>query len=305
MTETPSPSSPKVCSYEGSGYRTEFWEGQGRDYEDRTERVALRRLLPPQGRRLLEVGAGFGRLTDEFKGYDQVILLDYSSTLLREAQQRLGKSDRYVYVAANLYQSPINDGVCDAATMIRVLHHMADAPAALAQVRRSLAPQAVFILEFANKRNVKAILRHLVRRQANSPFDRTPLEFVELNFNFHPQYVYDVLSSLDFEITRVLALSYLRVGLLKRAIPTDWLVKVDAILQHTGAWGAFSPSVFTRNVVQSTTPAANFDGPLFKCPQCGATDWLEDSHKLHCNHCDTDWAIEDGIYNFKSPINAD
>ncbi|NJO83820.1 MAG: hypothetical protein HC828_14170 [Blastochloris sp.] len=58
------PQPPKICDYEGSNYRTEFWEGRGREYEDQVERIALRRLLPPEGgRRLLEIGAGFGRLT--------------------------------------------------------------------------------------------------------------------------------------------------------------------------------------------------------------------------------------------------
>ena len=71
----------RICDYEGSNYRTEFWEGKDRDYEDRVERVALRRMLPPQGRRLLEIGAGFGRLTDEYAAFDQVAgdLIDFLS----------------------------------------------------------------------------------------------------------------------------------------------------------------------------------------------------------------------------------
>ena len=42
-------SRPRICDYEGSNYRTEFWEGKGRDYEDQVERIALRRLLPQNG----------------------------------------------------------------------------------------------------------------------------------------------------------------------------------------------------------------------------------------------------------------
>jgi len=30
-----------VIDYEGSGYRTDFWEGQGREYEDAVERLTL------------------------------------------------------------------------------------------------------------------------------------------------------------------------------------------------------------------------------------------------------------------------
>ena len=49
---------PDIIDYEGSTYRSDFWEDANRDYEDRVERIALRRLLPGGGRRLLEVGAG-------------------------------------------------------------------------------------------------------------------------------------------------------------------------------------------------------------------------------------------------------
>ena len=58
----------EICDYEGSSYRTDFWEGQGRQYEDMAERLALRKLLPPAGARLVEIGAGFGRLVDLYGG---------------------------------------------------------------------------------------------------------------------------------------------------------------------------------------------------------------------------------------------
>src|SRR5512133_120502 len=140
---------PPVCSYEGSDYQARFWDQGGRAYEDGAEAVALRRLLPASGARLLELGAGAGRNTPRYQGFEQVVLLDYSRTQLEQAQQRLGRSERYLYVAADIYRLPFAPGAFDAATMIRTLHHMADAPRALEQVRQSLLPGAVFILEFA------------------------------------------------------------------------------------------------------------------------------------------------------------
>jgi len=92
----------EICDYEGSRYRTEFWEGQGREYEDRAERIALRKLLPPHGRRLIEIGAGYGRLADLYQGYDEVLLLDYALSQLQQARGRLG-NDRFHYIAADLY----------------------------------------------------------------------------------------------------------------------------------------------------------------------------------------------------------
>ncbi|MCY4410228.1 MAG: hypothetical protein OXC27_07170, partial [Caldilineaceae bacterium] len=67
-TDAAAPAGVPVIDYEGSGYRLDFWEGQGREYEDAVERIALQRLLPPQGRRIAEIGAGFGRLADLYLG---------------------------------------------------------------------------------------------------------------------------------------------------------------------------------------------------------------------------------------------
>jgi SAM-dependent methyltransferase len=290
-----------VIDYEGSKYRTDFWEGKGRNYEDTVERTALRRLLPPQGKRLLELGAGFGRLTNEYAGYDQVVLLDYSHSLLQEAQAHLGREARFVYVAANIYELPLANGVCDAATMIRVLHHFADVPKAFQQIRAALAPGASFILEFANKRNLKAMARYAFGRQSWSPYSDEPIEYVELNFDFHPRYIYQALDAADFTTTRKLAVSYLRLGILKKTLPTRVLGAIDGVLQHTGAIGNFSPSVFTHNIAIGNTPS-RLEGPLFKCPKCASTDLEETPDSMKCPDCGAVYLVRDGIYDFRKPI---
>lgn len=295
---------PQICDYEGSGYRTEFWEGQGRDYEDRTERIALRRLLPPGGRRIAHLGAGFGRMTNELGGYEQVIVLDYSRTMLQDAQKLLGREDRFIYVAADVYKLPLMPGSCDVALMERVIHHIADVPAVLQQIRSILVPNAHFVLEYASKRNLKAMLRYLLRRQDWNPFDLEPVEFVELNFDFHPQYMATCLSDAGFTTERRLALSYFRLGLLKRLIPTAILTALDSILQPTGQLAPFSPSVFTLNRVVGDTPSAALDGPLFKCLTCGSPLEQQGDHMV-CANEDGQWAIRDGIYDFKEPISGD
>ncbi len=107
---------------------------------------------------------------------------------------RLGTDKRYIYVAADIYHLPLADGSCDAAVMERVIHHMADVPAALRQIRAALAPGSPFVLEYASKRNLKAIVRYALRRQTWSPFDLEPVEFVKLNFDFHPAYMAQLLA---------------------------------------------------------------------------------------------------------------
>ncbi|MEY4221998.1 MAG: hypothetical protein RL334_640, partial [Chloroflexota bacterium] len=93
-----------VCDYTHSNYQQEFWGQGARAYEDLAERIALRKLLPRGGQLCLEVGAGAGRLTDELQAFGRVVLLDYSRTQLQQAQARLGRSARFIYVAADVYQ---------------------------------------------------------------------------------------------------------------------------------------------------------------------------------------------------------
>jgi len=297
---------PPICDYEGSDYQTSFWDQGGRAYEDRAEAIALKRLLTKQGRLLLELGAGAGRNTPRYTGFDRIVLLDYSRTQLEQAQQRLGKSDRYIYVAADVYRLPFIDGLFDAATMIRVLHHMADAPKALGQVKNVLGSNGVFILEYANKLNLKAILRYLLGRQKWSPLTLEPVEFVKLNFDFHPKAVRNWLENLGFTIEQTLTLSYFRVGLLKRLVPTSILVFLDSLLQWTGNWWQFSPSVFVKTVRRNGIPPSVYrqDTILsyFKCPDCGYSPLMDKTAYLECPSCGKKWRVRDGIYDFREPI---
>ena len=290
---------PPVCSYEGSDYQTSFWDQGGRQYEDRTEAIALKRLLPAGGKLMLELGAGAGRNTPRYAGYERIVVLDYSRTQLEQAQQRLGLSEKYIYVAADVYRLPFVDGLFDGATMIRVLHHMADAPKALTQVRDVMGPNGVFILEFANKLNLKAMLRYWLGRQKWSPFTLEPVEFVELNFDFHPKAVRQWLTGLGFRIERALTLSHFRMGLLKRLVPTGILVFFDSLFQWTGAWWQWTPSVFVRAVRQGGTASA---GGFFKCPQCGSSALEEGPGGLTCPGCGSRWEVRDGIYDFREPM---
>ena len=294
MTNDPT---PPVCDYEGSDYQTSFWERGGRAYEDAVEGIALRRLLPPSGRLLLELGAGAGRNTPRYAGFERVVLVDYSRTQLEQARQRLGDSSRYVYVAADIYRLPFVPGLYDAATMIRTLHHMADGHRALAQIRQTLQPGAAFILEFANKQNLKAILRYALRRQSWSPFSPEPVEFARLNFDFSPATVRSWLRSCNFSIERQLTVSHLRMGFLKRWAPLGLLVNLDALFQWSGNWWQLTPSVFVKAQAQGNTPRAAQDD-FFRCLACD-TALPESPTGLVCPTCGKHWPCQDGIYDFR------
>ena len=297
MTDT-----PPVCNYEGSDYQTSFWDKGGRAYEDACEAIALKKLLPPHGQHLLELGAGAGRNTPRYTGYSQITLLDYSRTQLLQARQRLGDSPRYRYVAADIYHLPFVNDAFDGATMIRTLHHMADAPKALTEIRRVLALDASFILEYANKRNWKSMLRYWLKRQTWSPFTLEPEEFAALNFDFHPDAIKSWLKVAGFKVEKTLTVSHFRLGFLKRGLPTRLLAGLDGALQWTGSFAQFTPSVFVGTHAIGGGLQTKADA-LFACPACGTA--LQNTPPLiTCPNCGHTYPLTDGIYDFRlnSPI---
>jgi len=186
----------------------------------------------------------------------------------------------------------------DGATMIRVLHHIAEPPQALQQVRRIMQKQGVFILEFASKLNLKAILRFILRKQDWNPFTLDPVEFVALNFDFHPKAVRGWLKDSDFNLVRQLTVSHFRIGFLKRIIPTKLLVALDSLAQLTGDWWQLTPSVFTKSFAAGGTHISTTGG-FFQCPRCQHPLAEENSDSLICIGCGKKWPIVDGIYDFR------
>ncbi len=299
---------PRICDYEGSRYRTDFWKDQDREYEDRVERVAMQKLLPPRGERLLEVGAGFGRLADLYQGYRQVVLTDYARTQLEQARDYLADDDRFIYVVADVYHMPFVDNLFESLTMVRVMHHLADVPAALTELQRITAPNGAAVIEHASKFHLKSLLRWLLRRQDWNPFDRAPLEFVELNFNFHPAWMRQQFEAVGFCIKNTRTLSHYRLNLLKRLLPTSLLVTLDSWAQPTGNWWQLSPSIFLQ--AQAQKPKGSSATSFFRCPACSSPDLAQVKSDvksdretvLTCQGCRRRWSLKDGIYDFKTPL---
>jgi ubiquinone/menaquinone biosynthesis C-methylase UbiE len=298
---------PPVIDYEGSKYSTEFWN-PAREYEDRAERIAIRALLPPRGGRLIDIGAGAGRLGNLYLGYDEVILMDYARSTIVEARDRWGHDPRFKFVAADLYALPFVDGVFDSVVMIRVIHHIVAVPRALGNIRAIMKPGGVFVFEFANKRNLKAIARYLVRKQQWSPFAEKPIEFVELNFDFHPAWMKQQLREAGFAIQQTRAVSTFRLGALKRLFGAKRLASIDGAVQRPFAPLAISPSMFTLCTPHPLDPPLLFQERgmggevVFACPTCRSplpAQPVDD--ELSCPN-DHRWSTREGILDFKTPL---
>jgi len=285
-----------ICDYEGSDYQSTFW-GQGREYEDLAERIALRKLLPASGERLAEIGAGFGRLADLYGGFRQVILLDPARSMLLQAQERLGQDPRFLYVRGAVHNLPLADSACDTAVMVRVMHHLQDVAGALGEIARVLVSDGLFVGEYANKRNLKAIGRYFLRRQVWSPFAPEPVEFAPLHFDFHPAWIAARLRGAGLTCERELTVSTFRLGLLKRGVPPPTLAALDGVLQDVGGRWKLSPSVFLRARAPAK-PSRPLPQSPFRCPACHSPDLTEGASALACDGCGRHWSLNNGIYDF-------
>lgn len=289
---------PDVCDYEVATYRKSFWENQRREFEDGSEHAALQSLLP-RGNRIIDLGAGFGRMADLYQDYKQVVLLDYSLNHLEDARAHYG-DEKFVYVAADIYHLPFAPAYFDTAVMIRTLHHMDTPQAAIQQVRQILHQRGWYIVEFTNKRSLKTIAQWVLSKgKRDNPFSQDTVKYDELYFGFHPTFVRNLLGEANFAPRQRLAVSYFRVKPLKRVIPTETLIKMDSMLHGTGGVTVLSPSVFIKS--QAIGPDPNEQGnSMWRCPSCGNLELDTTPKALICTQCDSHWEIKNGIYDFRS-----
>lgn len=241
--------SPAFYDDSGFNYR-EYWTG--REYEHLAEVIALRRLLAGQKfDRAVDVGGGYGRLSvvlAEFAA--KVTLVDSSSQQLELAEEFLAGNpavDKRLMDAAKL---AFPDQSVDLVAMVRVLHHLPDPAAELAEVHRILRPGGTAIVEVANVAHALNRVRHMVRREP------LPVEAIDIRsaatrerggipfVNHHPATVAAQFRAAGLRVERVLSVSNLRHPLIKKALPGRAILAAERIAQARLARVQFGPSLF-------------------------------------------------------------
>jgi ArsR family transcriptional regulator len=112
--------------------------------------AALLAALPPRIGRLLDIGAGTGRLLELVAPrVDTALGVDASREMLALARARLserGLADRCHVRQADMYRLPLPDAAFDAVTLQMVLHYAEDPAAALAEAARVLRPGGTLLV---------------------------------------------------------------------------------------------------------------------------------------------------------------
>jgi|SRR5271165_3517683 len=219
----------------------------GRDYEHRAEVIAIRRLL--RGHRFahaVDVGGGFGRLSVVLAEFtDAVTLTDSSRQQLAIAQSFLARhpSVSSRYMLASSLEFP--DASVDLVAMVRVMHHLPEPAAVLAEISRILRPGGYAIVEVANSAHAMNRVRSVVRGEqipatARAIGSRGLIPYV----NHHPHTVTRQFEDAGLRMRRSLSVSNLRHPAIKKVLPDKALLAVEHIAQARVARTYFGPSMF-------------------------------------------------------------
>ena len=232
-----------------------YWLGRG--YEHKAEVAAVKDLLAKikSLKTILEVGAGFGRLVGSYSfRAKKVIITDQSSKLLKIARDRF-PDKKYKFIHSSIENLPVRvrSGTIDLVVMVRVIHHIGKLDESIEIVRRMLKNKGYFILEYPNKRNLKAVLIEFF--QGNFTFfsdiltkDLRSKRSLRLNalpfFNYHPHRIEKLLIDHNFEILEKRSVSNLRSSPLKKALSTHTLISIEKMLQKPLSYLSVGPSMF-------------------------------------------------------------
>ncbi|MEO8468313.1 MAG: methyltransferase domain-containing protein [Chloroflexota bacterium] len=246
---------PKPPIYDLS-YRDAFWAV--RAYEDRCDRIALRALLPGSGSHLVDLGAGFGRLVDEYGAFASISLVDASPVMVEAACERVAADPRCTVILGTSTDLPMADESVDVVVSVRLLVHLHDPAATFHEVARTLRTGGTLIVEFPNRRHLLARLRYRFRRQAWSPMDRQPHEYVPGHFSHHPKSIERQLRHAGLEPTTWRSVSLFRAAWLTSRVPAAVLAGIERPLQ--GLLGRLGPGPSTYVRAIKSGPSGSPEG---------------------------------------------
>jgi SAM-dependent methyltransferase len=134
---------PKFISQHTAGVSRYLEQVSGSDFGQRVAACALDLMSPMAGLTILEVGCGNGvllpRLAQGVGASGQVVGIDHAETFVAEARTRVeaaGLAATVTVQQADAYHLPFSAATFDAAHCERVLMHLDDPSAALAEMKR-------------------------------------------------------------------------------------------------------------------------------------------------------------------------
>lgn len=283
--------------YEGIEYK-QFWTGAQKRNLDELEHAIVRDLLPISGRRIIDVGCGYGRLADCYMGrFQHVIMVDGSMSLLRQAYEKTG--GQAICIASDVTHLPFRTASFDAVLMIRVFHHIEDSRACLSELHRLLCNDGRFVFSYCNKQNALRVIRWLLGAHSGNPFTPKPAGVGSTLISHHPMAVYGLLHESGFSNIQTYGTGVLdrlasRIGFTGR-----WI----SVAEHFAPFFAKSriaPWILCQATASGNTGIidARGIGDLLQCPSCGGS-LSDENNRYLCLMCNRCYPVEDGIIDLR------
>jgi len=291
------PNKPPYELYDHVDYKV-FWKGWQQYKLDQAEHAVVRDMLPVSGRRLIDIGCGYGRLSDCYLDrFQQVVMFDGSIPLLREARENTVR--KAIYVAGDLQHLPFRTASFDSIIMVRVFHHVIDSIACLSELHRVLSGGGRLVMTYRNKMYPVYVLKWLAHPTPDSPFNLEPSGIGTTLISHHPTYIKQILSQTDFT-----DLQYRGLGAL------------DRFANKVGPFGKYAPTgerlapllgrlmialwIFCRATAKGSSILVESDKfeDLLMCLVCGG-NLRNDAEGYTCLSCCREYPIIDGILDFR------
>lgn len=232
-----------------------YWKG--REYEHKSEIMALRYFLKKIKKRKLsiDIGGGYGRLTPYYEKYsEKVIITDPSAKLLKIAKKNF-KSKKFKFIKSSYKNLPkkIKHNSADLIVLVRVLHHIKDPSDIFDVACELLKDRGYIIMEFANKRHLKAAILEFIHGNFTFILDIFPKDIRSQKskkrktipfFNYHPDKIREHLVSCGYVILEERSVSNIRVPFIKKLLPIKFILLLEVLLQKPFAKFCLGPSIF-------------------------------------------------------------
>lgn len=231
-----------------------YWKG--REYEDRAEKIVLKKLLKkiPNKDSIVDIGGGFGRHASVYASlFKKCLLVEPSASLLDQAKKNLSRFKNLEFKQGEGEKLPIEDGQYETALMVRVAHHLPQPQKAIQEANRILKPEGFLILEFANKIHFPALLRACLKgdfgftknlESVDQLSEESKIKQTIPFVNHHPDFIQVELEKAGFKIISRLSVSNFRHPILKKFLPLPLLLFLESNLQSLLSIFQFGPSIF-------------------------------------------------------------
>ena len=281
-------------------YSEVFWgKDQNREYEHEADKLAVQNAIKNQSEWIVDLGGGFGRLVPVLKTKGKnILIVDSSIDLLREAKAHYGSDSSIHYLRANVYHLPFRNLSVEQAVCLRVMHHIEDPDLFFREMNRVVNKR--LYLEFPNKKHFLQQIRFYFKQDNTIDiFSMRPEIRDRMFLNFTLRFMRNhILRESIFSVERIAGVSFLRQKDLKK-LPLQILLALENVLQRIPFFAEWAPSILLTLSKPTAQPEAKISSleEMLMCPSCQTTFTYTDSGLYAMCENKHSFSCTDGIWD--------